>query len=908
MKNNLRSILFSFVMLLMVNNAYAQGGIITKVISIPSPYGVAVDDTGNVYTATSQGGGDLSNLIWKNTLGSIIPYIIAGEPLKLSGYSGDGGTATAALLYEPVDVAIDNGNNLYIVDNGNNNIRKVNSAGIISTIAGGLGIGYGGDGGAATAAVLNAPEGIAVDGTGNIYIADWGNNVIRKVDTFGIISTIAGNDALGIGYSGDGGAATAAQLNGPYGIAVDDAGNIYFAEQGNNVIRKVNTSGIISTIAGNHILGYGGDGGPATAAEFYNPTGVAVDAAGNIYIADGGNNVIRKVNPVTGGIITTVAGNYILGSGYSGDDGPATDAQLSGPNAVTADVLGNIYIADANGYIRKVTHSFDFTHAADSFSIFINSYCGGPQITVVTNQYTAAMSVRTYFGDGTTDTTSIAKYGLTSGYAIFTHHYTLSGTYTIKSVLINGTTAVDSMYSTYNYVLCNTMPVQFYNDVNKNCKYDTGIDFNIYLPMLIEVDSNGVVIDTMSATSGFYYNAYGVPGDVYTFKVISIPAALIASCPSTGIITDTFQSIAYTVPTEFMAFQCAAGDSFDLSVNANLICGRHRALGGIIVNNASCSPEDATLTMQFSPKYIYGDAYPTPSSVSGNTVVWNMSALSSVSGVPVGINFSLAIPGAWLTLGDTVFSDYKVTPYAGDIDTLNNVEIFIDTIRGSFDPNEMSVTPSGNILTGTQLQYTINFTNTGNDTAFNIYVIDTLSDNVDIHSLRLVTASNTMNIAMLKSGGHNIVKFDFPAINLLDSLHHPNQCSGAVIFNINTKAGLPNGATIFNHAGIFFDDNPVVMTGTVENVIGFPASVNNTKPSTGAVHIYPNPANDVLTIKIDGEAYSSFTISNTLGEVVLQQGINAAQTTIGIKAFPAGVYYVTLKGESGVVVKKFIKE
>jgi len=165
-----------------------------------------------------------------------------------------------------------------------------------------------------------------------------------------------------------------------------------------------------------------------------------------------------------------------------------------------------------------------------------------------------------------------------------------------------------------------------------------------------------------------------------------------------------------------------------------------------------------------------------------------------------------------------------------------------------------------------------------------------------------------MNIAMLKSGGHNIVKFDFPAINLLDSLHHPSQCSGAVIFNINTKAGLSNGATIFNHAGIFFDDNPVVMTDTVENIIGTPASVNNIKPSISAVHIYPNPANDVLTIKIDREAYSSFTVSNTLGEILLQQTITTSQTTIQIKALPAGIYYVTLKGESGVVVKKFVKE
>ncbi|NCX95569.1 MAG: hypothetical protein EBX41_04010, partial [Chitinophagia bacterium] len=272
------------------------------------------------------------------------------------GYSGDGGAATAASLNEPKGVAVDASANVYIADCFNNRIRKVNTSGIISTIAGNGSAGYSGDGGAATAASLSLPKGVAVDASGNVYFPDQNNNRIRKVNTSGVISTIAGNGSLG--YSGDGGAATAASLSGPYGVAVDASGNVYIADCFNNRIRKVNTSGVISTIAGNGYHdstgrgGYGGDGGAATAASLNYPIGVAVDASGNVYIADYNNKRIRKVN--TSGIISTIAGN---GSpGYSGDGGAATAASFNYSEGVAVDASGNVYIADSyDNRIRKVT-------------------------------------------------------------------------------------------------------------------------------------------------------------------------------------------------------------------------------------------------------------------------------------------------------------------------------------------------------------------------------------------------------------------------------------------------------------------------------------------------------------------------------------------------------------------------
>ncbi|MGA2177941.1 MAG: immunoglobulin domain-containing protein, partial [Verrucomicrobiota bacterium] len=275
------------------------------------------------------------------------------------GYSGDGGAATNAELNYPNHVAVDASGNLFIADGYNMRIREVGTNGIISTVAGNGTQGYSGDGGPAINAELSFPLGVAVDAFGNLFIADEGNSVIREVGTNGIISTVAGNRTQG--YSGDGGPATNAELSYPVGVAMDASGNLFIADSGNWVIRKVGTNGIITTVAGNGTWGYSGDGGPATNAELRYPFGVAVDASGNLFIAAYGNNRIRMVG--TDGIITTVAGNG--GQGYSGDGGPATDAELAGPYDVAVDVSGNLFIGDfGNDRIREVENNGTITTVA----------------------------------------------------------------------------------------------------------------------------------------------------------------------------------------------------------------------------------------------------------------------------------------------------------------------------------------------------------------------------------------------------------------------------------------------------------------------------------------------------------------------------------------------------------------
>ena len=271
----------------------------------------------------------------------------------IQGYSGDGFAVTLATLNKPRGVAIDASGNLYIADSGNNVIRMI-SAGIISTVAGTT-EGYSGNNHLALGAKFSSPNDVAVDVSGNLYIADTNNMVIRMVTkNTGFITTVAGNGNQG--YSGEGGLATSAELDHPSGLTVDTSGNIYFADTFNNRIRVISHStGFITTLVGNGNPGYSGDGGLATSAELNGIRGVAVDASGNLYLVDPANNRVRMVTASTG-IITTVAGTGI--SGYSGDGGAATLAELRIPSGIALDVSGNIYFNERdNNVIRVVTQA-----------------------------------------------------------------------------------------------------------------------------------------------------------------------------------------------------------------------------------------------------------------------------------------------------------------------------------------------------------------------------------------------------------------------------------------------------------------------------------------------------------------------------------------------------------------------
>ena len=314
------------------------------------PISVAVDAAGNVYVTGSE-----SNRVRRiDTAGVISTFAGTGE----EGFSGDGGPATEAQFYAGHDgflsVATDAAGNVYVAGGENQRVRRIDTAGVISTFAGTGEAGFSGDGGPAIEAQLSYPVGVAVDSAGNVYVADVVNQRVRRIDTAGVISTFAGTGEDG--FSGDGGPAVRAQLSYPISVAVDGAGNVYVAGYESSRVRRIDTAGVISTFAGTGEDGFSGDGGPAVQAQFYPGNdgflSVATDAAGNVYVADARNRRVRRID--TAGVISTIAGTGE--AGFSGDGGPAVQAQLRGPAGVAVDGAGNVYIADpGNHLVRKLT-------------------------------------------------------------------------------------------------------------------------------------------------------------------------------------------------------------------------------------------------------------------------------------------------------------------------------------------------------------------------------------------------------------------------------------------------------------------------------------------------------------------------------------------------------------------------
>jgi uncharacterized repeat protein (TIGR01451 family) len=527
------------------------------------------------------------------------------------------------------------------------------------------------------------------------------------------------------------------------------------------------------------------------------------------------------------------------------------------------------------GYCALVTDSMDITETG----------------------YTGADTIILYNGDGTSDTYLPWYSSAGTAYYGASHYYGTPGTYSKKIVLIAGGSRVDSVTSTYIKDPCEMLSMIFYSDNNSNCTFDAG-DTRLYAsPATIRVDSAGTPVDTITSNWGAYYVAHGAVGTVYTFNVIHNPSGFLPTCPSSGSVSFTIAST-YGFQTDSLGFACDPTACLDNGVWGSFMAAVTGARTYMFVTTSSCTPLTLNPTLTFSPKYTVSAVYGPSYSISGNVITFT-TTVSATAPQFMAVHFS---PVGTLTLGDTIHTGFAVNG-TGDCDLSNNSVFTIDTIRASLDPNHKSVQPNGAVTPGSQLEYMLQFENTGNAPATNISLMDTLSDNLDINTIRQIASSAACKMILAKWGTHNIVRFDFANINLPDSSHH-GLCDGFVSFTIQSKSTLSPGTTIDNRAGIYFDINPVVMTNTVENTI----PVTTYVPMPGSnVEIYPNPVNDVLVVVADQASYKSMTVTNTLGQAVMTRTVATGQSRIDVRSLPAGVYYLQLKGDNGTKVMKFVK-
>ncbi len=427
-------------------------------------------------------------------------------------------------------------------------------------------------------------------------------------------------------------------------------------------------------------------------------------------------------------------------------------------------------------------------------------------------------AVVSQFGDG-----SSSVYPLNTGSAHIYHAYGGPGTYTVRHLVFKSGVPVDSVTFSYVHQNCNVMRVRYFNDANLSCIREGGETWSTH-PITTRVDSAGVTVASITATSGFYYKARGGAGTIYQFTPIAMGSSVALSCPSSPLLSDTvgiFEEV--HIPRDF-GLQCTTpAGVYDLSVNVAANCSLTNARYDIVVRNSMCTPVSPVVTLNVSPHYQFQSATILPTSISGTTITWALPPLSlgATSVRTFSVYFTRPSGLGPVPPGTLIPSQVLVGPTSGDYDTTNNEVIRTDTARGAWDPNDITVTPEGYILPCTELTYRVRFENMGNAPARNVTIIDTLNDGLDPATLAPVVASHPMDIAIYAAGGHNVVRFDFPDIYLPDA-SHPNDNKGMVFYTIKARAGLADGTEIQNRAGIFFDDNPVVMTNEVHNITGMP--------------------------------------------------------------------------------------
>lgn len=713
---------------------------------------LCVSPAGNIYVT------DANNyVIRKIAAGTSIITTCAGDGKV--GVSGIGGPIANAQLYYTQNIAVDNAGHIFLADNENQAVYKIDTTTQFIT----------------NYAAVGSPGGVAVDNTGNLYVVANTGIQIQKISPTGVKTTVAGSGSYG--HTGDGGAATAATLNRASGVAVDKAGNIYIADQQNNCIRKVTAAtGIITTIAGTGSAGYSGDGSAATSAQFNSPVGISVDAKGNLYIADNGNNVVRKIDAVTG-IITTIAGTGI--AGYSGDNGLAISAMINYPQQAVADTAGNVYISDQfNSRIRRV----------DAISGIITTFSGN--------------GLAGYNGDGTP----------------------------ASSATLNNPVGLcfDASYNLY-----------IGDMVNHRIRKITGIPASPTLGLLTGVvfydkngngimDANESYADSVSASltqTGFHLSTLSKNGifkmqanaGVYTLAIDSLPYYIRPAAQTVNLSAQN--------DTVYFGLQPIPGKQ-DLRIALVPISALRTSMPTtyrlFYENAGTASVNNVSLSYAFSNRGYVVHTTPANTGISADssTLTWNLNTLAPAQTGSIDITTALYAPPI-VNVNDYLHSLAYINPAAGDLTPADDTVRLTQLVTGSFDPNERSEIHGGTITPaqvagGEYLTYYILFQNTGTDTAFKVVVRDTLDSQLDWTSFQMAGASHPYQLSFDGSGR---LTWTFNNILLPDSNTNQQASHGFISFRIKPLGSLHSGNTISGRSSIYFDSNLPVLTNTVTTTV-----------------------------------------------------------------------------------------
>lgn len=860
---------------------------------LSQPSGVTLDDSNNLYIADR-----LNNRIRKTTLAN---GIIATGTISTVfgngtyGFSGDGGPATAAQLEQPTDICRSISGNFYIADEGNYRIRMVNASGVITTIAGNGINGYYGDGGPATNAKIGTIEQISVDVLGNIYIGDQSAQRIRKINSAGIITTIAGNGT--VGFSGDGGPATSAELNWPRGTCTDRNGNLYIADFYNNRIRKVDTFGIITTIAGiGGVSAYSGDGGPATMAQLGAPHDVVVDSLGNIYIGDCLNFCVRKVD--TFGIITTVAGTGL--QGYSGDNCAATAAQLHTPEGLTTDGRKFLYISDNDNHrIRRVgpDHPPSFTHghnqyltvcagvtaSIDTFLAVIDSDAGQQETWTSVIPPVHGTVIASYATTSTGDTL------LTAGLS-YTPSFSYSGTDSFKIRVYDCVNMADT---TTVYVTVNPLP---------NVGSITGpsglcVGANITLtdlavggiwssssPGIATVGTTGIVTGLTAGITTISYSATNSCGTIAATKIITVSPFPSAGTISGSSVVCAGASIILSDPTAGGVWSSSA-ISIATVGSSGTVTGVSAGIAVIsysVANSCGSASATRTITVNASPSIITGTMTVCvgATTVLGNTVsggIWSSSnptvaTIGSGSGIVTGLSAGTVTVTYSLTGGCITTAIVSVNP-------LPNA----DTITG---PSTVCI-GAGITLIDAAPGGIWNSSAAGTATVGSTGIVTGITIGIAVISYTVTNSCGTATTL------HIVTVNTLPSAGTITGASI--LCAGSAITLTNTTT---SGTWSSSLTGIATVGSTGIVTGVATGVATIIYTVTNSCGTTTAVHpvtINPLPfagsisgpsnvcfgATITLTDPIPGGTWSSGTpVIASIGSTGIVTGLSAGMATV----------------------------